>query len=292
MQKFGITITWVFGIIISLPFLLLGFAIAQDNLARFVQSQDCRNKSKIDLTDKTWQQENIQFSAKNLKINEIYAVHTSPGAYTLFRTLSSSYSCEVKISFDLNTQIKMVSGELTESVDILSYLVNQGKPNIDFNEVINLEKNKFDEYKFDDLQKSLESKKSYTTLKWKSSEFEKYVLLFREYGVRQQNKFLNTNNFDYQSPIYVYNKITKKWSTLKLSKKENQQILENYLDQKIGKEKQKTIVQIGFGKDETLIFMVLEDEQTLNKKAGDEVEVSGIAIGFAEKDGKIILLPE
>ncbi len=59
--------------------------------------------------------------------------------------------------------------------------------------------------------------------------------------------------------------------------------------QKIGKSK-KTIVQIGFGKDEIIIFAVLEDQQTLNKKAGDELEVSGIAIGLVEKNGKIILL--
>lgn len=143
------------------------------------------------------------------------------------------------------------------------------------------------------MQKTLETKTTFNSiLKWKSSEFEKYVLLFREDGARQQNKFLNTNNFDYQSPIYVCNKITKKWSTLELSKPENQQILENYLDQKIGKEKSKSIVQIGFGKDETLIFMVLEDGQTLGKKAGDDVEVSAIAVGFDQKDGQIILLSE
>lgn len=57
----------------------------------------------------------------------------------------------------------------------------------------------------------------------------------------------------------------------------------------MGKNK-KTIVQIGFGKDGTIIFAVLKDQQTLNKKAGDELEVLGIAIGFVEKDVKIILL--
>lgn len=282
--------SWVFGIIISLPFLLLGFLIAQHSLARFVHSQDCRNKSKVDLTDKTWQQENIQFTTKNLKIKEIYAAEGSRRFGEVYN-FNSSYSCNVKLEFDFETKILTKVGQLTESLDILLELdLAKNNAQIKNRKEITLEENGKRNF---DLQKTLELDKNYNSIsKWKSNEFEKHVLLFREDGARQQNKFLNTNNFDYQSPIYVYNKITKKWSTLELSKKENQQILENYLDQKIGKEKPKSIVQIGFGKDETLIFMVLEDEQTLNKKAGDEVEVSGIAIGFTEKYGKIILLPE
>lgn len=52
-------LSWVLGIIVSIPFLLLGFLITQDNLARFFHSQDCQSKTKIDLTNKTWQQKNI-----------------------------------------------------------------------------------------------------------------------------------------------------------------------------------------------------------------------------------------
>lgn len=289
MQKFGITITWVFGIIASLPFLLLGFLIAQDNLARFVHSQDCRNKSKVDLTDKTWQQENIQFTTKNLKIKEVYALHTTMGGMPLFFGFNSSYSCEIRLAFDFQAEILTKNGELIEPLDIFPYF-DQNKPRIAFKKEINLEENNKKIY---DLQQTLESNKNYNSiLKWKSNEFVDYILVFAKNAREGQGKFWSTDNFDFSDKIHIYNKVNKKWSILELSKPENKQILENYLDQKIGQEKQKTIVQIGFGQAQTLVFMVLENEQTLNKKVGDEVEVSGIAIGFAEKDGKIILLPE
>ena len=288
MQKFGITITWVFGIIISLPFLLLGFLIAQHSLARFVHSQDCRNKSKVDLQDKTWQQENIQSSAKNLKIKEIYPFYGS-GFGPLFISFNSSYSCNVKLNFDFDSKILTKDGKLTESLDIMPYF-DQVSPKINTNKEITLSEN--DNLNFD-LQQTLESDKNYNSiLKWKSNEFVDYILVFAKNGKESQGKFWSTDNFDFSDKIHIYNKVNKKWSALELSTPENKQILESYLNQKISKEKQKTIVQIGFGQAQTLVFAVLEDGQILNKKAGDEVEVSGIAIGFAEKDGKITLLPK
>ena len=169
-------------------------------------------------------------------------------------------------------------------MDILPQF-NQNQSKINLRKKITLEENNSNF----DLQKTLESDQNYNSvLKWKSSEFAKYILVLKNSGLTNQNEFLSTNNFDFQDKMYIYNRTDKRWANLELIETKNRQVLTDYL-QKLGKSK-KTIVQIGFGKDETIIFAVLEDQQTLNKKAGDELEVSGIAIGFVEKDGKIILL--
>lgn len=99
---------------------MLGFLIAQDNLVRFVHSKDCQSKAKFDLQNKTWNQNNIQFTTNNLQTKEICALHTRAGGFPLFFDFGSSYSCEVRINFNLNTQIKLKNGELTNSVDIFT----------------------------------------------------------------------------------------------------------------------------------------------------------------------------
>ena len=206
------------------------------------------------------------------------------GGMPLFFGFNSSYSCNVELEFDFETKVLAKDGKPTESLDILPQF-NQNQPEINLRKKITLEENNSNF----DLQKTLESNQNYNSIsKWKSSEFAKYILVLKNSGLTSQNEFLSTNNFDFQDKMYIYNKTDKRWATLELTETKNLQVLTNYL-QKMGKIK-KTIIQIGFGKDETIIFAVLEDQQTLNKKAGDELEVSGIAIGFVKKDGKIILL--